>query len=348
MRKGLVSERGFNYARLGNWAICVLSNPQRIVLFILTAVGGWYVRSFRFTELLKQSKLVGTGSFLFILTVVIFFGPATVTYAADTGGGGLGALVDPSAENPYPDLLLETENGVAGPDLLDDDPYMSEPEEVLGDPIFEDDFFFNAPPPAIFDPLEPLNRAIFVFNDKVYFWVLKPTKNFYSFVLPQDIRRSIGNAFANIAAPIRFLNNVLQGEFEDAGAVLSRFAINSTLGVFGFGDPAYVDFDIEPRLADFGQTLGKWSVGEGFYICLPFLGPSNVRDSVGFLGDVYMHPVPYFSESLAFDMAYLGVSRINLISISPDVYEELKRISLDPYVGARQAYYDYRRSEINP
>jgi len=348
MRKGLVPGRGFNLARLGNREISVLSNLQRITLFMLKSERGCYVRSLRLAELLKQSKLLGTGSFLFILTLVILIGLSHVTYAAETGGGGLGAGIDPSVENPYPDLLLETEDGLAGPDLLDDDPYLSEPEEVLGDPIFEDDFVFNVPPPIIFDPLEPVNRAIFVFNDKVYFWVLKPTKNVYSFVLPQDIRRSIGNAFANLAAPIRFLNNVLQGEFEDAGAVLSRFAINSTLGVFGFGDPAYVDFDIEPRLADFGQTLGKWSIGEGFYICLPFLGPSNVRDSVGFLGDVYMHPVPYFSESLTFDMAYLGVSRINLISISPDVYEELKRISLDPYVAARQAYYDYRRSEINP
>ena len=287
-------------------------------------------------------------AFLFIVSFVIFVVLASAVYAADTGGGGLGAEIDPSAENPYPDLLLETEGGLIGPDLLNEDPYMSEPEELLGDPIFEDDFVFNEPPPRIYDPLEPLNRAMFVFNDKVYFWVLKPTKNVYSFLLPEDIRRSLGNAFANLAAPIRFLNNLLQGEFEDAGIVVSRFAINSTLGVFGFGDPAYVDFDIEPRRADFGQTLGKWKIGEGFYICLPFLGPSNVRDSVGFLGDVYMHPVPYFSESFAFDMAYLGVSRVNLISISPDVYEELKRISLDPYVAARQAYYDYRRSEISP
>ena len=118
--------------------------------------------------------------------------------------------------------------------------------------------------------------------------------------------------------------------------------------MFGLGDPAYVDFDLEPRRADFGQTLGRWGIGEGFYICLPFLGPSNVRDSVGFVGDVYMHPVPYLSESFAFDMGYLAVSRVNLMSISPEVYEELKRISLDPYVAARQAYYDYRRSIINP
>jgi phospholipid-binding lipoprotein MlaA len=266
---------------------------------------------------------------------------------ADTAVGGIGAEVDPMPENPYPDLL-DDEDGMSAPDLLDQDPFLDEPEQLLGDPIFEDDFTFTDSPAEIYDPLEPMNRAIFVFNDKVYFWVLKPTKNAYSYALPSDIRRIIGNAFSNLAAPIRLLNNVLQGKFEDAGVVLSRFAINSTLGVFGFGDPAYVDFDLEPRPADFGQTLGKWKVGEGFYLCLPFLGPSNVRDTVGFVGDIYMHPVPYFSQNFTFDMTYLVTSRVNLLSISPDVYEELKRISLDPYVAARQGYYDYRRSIIEP
>ena len=138
MRKGLVPGRGFNLARLGNREISVLSNLQRITLFMLKSERGCYVRSLRLAELLKQSKLLGTGSFLFILTLVILIGLSHVTYAAETGGGGLGAGIDPSVENPYPDLLLETEDGLAGPDLLDDDPYLSEPEEVLGDPIFED------------------------------------------------------------------------------------------------------------------------------------------------------------------------------------------------------------------
>lgn len=286
-------------------------------------------------------------SICFIISLVLLIVFLAAAVHADTAVGGIGVEVDPMPENPYPDLL-DGEDGMAAPDLLNEEPFINEPEQLLGDPIFEDDFSFTTPPPQIYDPLEPLNRAMFVFNDKVYFWVLKPTKNAYSYILPSDIRRSIGNAFSNLAAPIRFLNNLLQGEFEDAGVVLGRFAINSTLGVFGFGDPAYIDFDLEPRPADFGQTLGKWNIGDGFYLCLPFLGPSNVRDSVGFLGDVYMHPVPYVSQNFTFDMTYLVTSRVNLLSISPDVYEELKRISLDPYVAARQGYYDYRWSIIEP
>ena len=286
-------------------------------------------------------------TFFLILSLVLLSVMTAGGVQAETAVGGIGAEVDPLPQNPYPDLL-DGEEGAKAPDLLDEGPLINEPEQLLGDPIFEDDFSFSEPPPKIYDPLEPLNRAFFVFNDKVYFWALKPTKSAYSYILPADIRRSIGNAFSNLAAPIRLLNNLLQGKFEDAGVVLSRFAINSTLGVFGFGDPAYVDFDLAPRPADFGQTLGKWSVGEGFYLCLPFLGPSNVRDTVGFVGDIYMHPVPYLSQNFTFDMTYLLTSRVNLLSISPDVYEELKRISLDPYVAARQGYYDYRRSIIDP
>ena len=283
---------------------------------------------------------------IFLLIIAVSFLP-TVCTGAEPSGGGIGAGIDTISDNPYPDLLMDSaEDGLFGPDLLEEDPYVIDPVEYYGDPVFEDDYSFNEPPPLIYDPFEPLNRTIFIFNDKVYYWVIKPTKNMYSAVVVEDIRRALGNAFANLAAPIRFINNILQGEVDDAGVVLGRFLINSTLGVFGLGDSAYRDFGIEPRRADFGQTLGKWGIGDGFYICLPFLGPSNVRDSVGFLGDVYMHPVPYFSESLTFDLAYLGVSRINLLSISPDVYDELKRISLDPYVAARQAYYDYRRSII--
>lgn len=288
-------------------------------------------------------------AFLLIISIsAALIWPSPHYGAEKGGGGGIGAEIDPSPENPYPDLLLESEEGILGPDLLDEDPFISEPVEYLRDPIFEDDFILNEPPPEIYDPLESFNRAIFVFNDKVYYWVLKPTKKAYSSVLAEDIRRCLGNAFANIAAPIRFINNILQGEFEDAGIVLGRFLINSTLGVFGLGDSAYRDFNIEPRLADFGQTLGKWGIGEGFYICLPFLGPSNIRDSVGFFGDAYLHPIPYVSDGFGADMTYLAVSRVNLMSISPDVYEELNRIALDPYVAARQAYFDYRRSVIVP
>ena len=253
-------------------------------------------------------------------------------------------LVNPGSAL-YPDLLGDEEE-YYDPDLLQEKPYLQEPDKVLNDPVFEDDFTFREPAFIVKDPLEPINRAMFQFNDRLYFWLLKPVATGYSAILPADIRRCIGNFFTNLAAPIRFVNNLLQGEFEDAGVVVARFAINTTGGVFGLGDAAYRDFNLTPREADFGQTLGKWGIGEGIYLCLPGLGPSTIRDTVGFFGDVYVHPYPYISEDIVKDLVYIGVDRVNTISLSPGVYEELKRVSLDPYVAARQAYYDYRTSII--
>lgn len=273
----------------------------------------------------------------FIICAIIILIPS-ISFSGDSG----------VTQGAYPDLLAQLpqvdERGV---DLLGDDPYLKDPAYVLGDPIFEDDFTFNDPAFSIKDPLEPMNRVFFTFNDKLYFWVLKPVNRGYSAVLPADIRLCIGNFFTNLASPIRFINNLLQGEGKDAGIVLGRFVINSTLGILGLGDPAYVDFDLEPQQGDFGQTLGKWGFGEGIYLLWPGLGPSSVRDTFGFAGDYFMHPYPYLSEDFVRDIVYYTVRQINTLSLSPNVYEELIRISLDPYVASRQAYYEYRRSIIS-
>jgi phospholipid-binding lipoprotein MlaA len=196
------------------------------------------------------------------------------------------------------------------------------------------------------DPLEPVNRIFFEFNDKLYYWVLSPVSDVYSAIVPFDIRYSIGNFVNNLSAPVRFVNNILQWKVGDAGIVLSRFLINSTLGVAGFGDPAWVEFNLEPKPEDFGQTLGVWGVGEGPYLCLPILGPSNIRDTAGFAADAYTHPMVYFVDDILFSAGYYSVSRVNLLSLNPDVYEDLKKYSLDPYISMRQVYLDYRRIKV--
>jgi phospholipid-binding lipoprotein MlaA len=216
------------------------------------------------------------------------------------------------------------------------------------DILLSDDFFDDESIPEVtyYDPLEPMNRVFFEFNDKLYYWVLNPLNKGYTAVLPLDVRFSIGNFVNNLAAPIRFVNNLLQLKISDAGVVLSRFLINSTLGVYGFGDPAMREFGLNPRQEDFGQTLGYWGVGEGIYLCLPVLGPSNIRDTVGFAADAYTHPMVYFVDDFWVSAGYYSVSRVNLLSLNPDVYEDLKKYSLDPYVSMRQVYLDYRRKKI--
>lgn len=216
------------------------------------------------------------------------------------------------------------------PDLLGEDLEMEEDSASVGIP----------------DPLEPLNRVFFVFNDKLYFWVLKPVKQGYSKVVPGDVRFVIGNFFTNLASPVSFVNTLLQGRFRDAGVVMSRFLINSTIGVFGFADLAAEEFDLEPKRGDFGETLGTYGIGEGIYLCLPLLGPSDLRDGVGVFVDMQLHPYSYTGFNSDEKLAVRSFEFINRLSITPDVYEELKKIALDPYVASRQAYIDYRRNLI--
>lgn len=218
--------------------------------------------------------------------------------------------------------------------------------DLLDEEVSDDYFEIEDELDLINDPLEPLNRVFFEFNDKLYFWVLKPVKTGYSFILPAEIRECFGNFFNNLAAPIRLVNNILQGRFNDAGIVLSRFLINSTIGVYGFADVALQEFNLEPRLADFGQTLGFYGIGEGVYICWPVLGPSNMRNTAGLLGDTVLNPAYHVDMTTSQSVLYYGVNRVNFLSLSPDLYEDLKKYSLDPYVATRQSFYDFRRNFV--
>lgn len=227
------------------------------------------------------------------------------------------------------------------PDLLDDDFGL---DDEFND-NFDDEFYGNDIE-GISDPLEPVNRVFFGFNDVVYEYLLSPVTDGYIWLLPRELRECFGNFFYNLASPVRLLNSLLQGEFKQSGVVFSRFLINSTIGVYGLVDTAYLEFDMKPANADFGQTLGRWGLGDGVYICWPIVGPSSLRDSVGLVVDAYTHPIPYFHDNLALDVAYYTSNRMNTLSLNPDIYDDLKRFSLDPYIASRQAYYDYRQALI--
>jgi len=219
---------------------------------------------------------------------------------------------------------------------------------LLTDEVTSEDYLDEPPIVVVSDPLEPVNRAFFKFNDVFYEWLLKPVTDVYMWVLPLDIREAVNNFILNIATPVRLLNSMLQGNLEQTGVVLERFLINSTLGVYGFADIANVEFGIERRRADFGQTLGKWGLGEGIFFCWPIVGPSTVRDSVGLIVDGYMHPLPYFEgENVALNASYYSTNMLNRLSLHPDVYEDLKKYSVDAYIASRQAYYEYRKALVD-
>lgn len=196
----------------------------------------------------------------------------------------------------------------------------------------------------VYDPLESMNRVFFDVNDRLYTYVMKPVSTGYSWIIPHELRECIGNFFGNLRFPVNFLNSALQGDLNTMGIVVERFLINSTIGVYGLVDVAASEFDIAERRADFGQTLGRWGIGEGVFIFWPILGPSNLRDTAGLATDTFMNPLPYVYDDRAIDVALYSTDKVNNLSLNPDLYEDLKRYSLDPYVAARQLYIEHRRS----
>lgn len=201
---------------------------------------------------------------------------------------------------------------------------------------------------ALADPLEPVNRFFFEFNDRLYFWVLKPVATGYSNLLAEDVRMSIRDFFHNLLAPVRVVNNLLQGKVANSATELGRFAINSTLGVAGFGDPAKNEFGLERKEEDLGQTLGVYGADEGLYICWPILGPSSLRDTVGLVGDSFLNPLAYLMASdFGAGAGAYGGREVNSTSLTLGDYEEFKEAAFDPYLAVRDAYQQYRRNKVN-
>jgi phospholipid-binding lipoprotein MlaA len=198
----------------------------------------------------------------------------------------------------------------------------------------------------IADPLEPINRAFFHFNDKLYFWVLRPVASGYKAVIPQDLRVGVRNFFTNLVTPVRLVNCLLQANFKGAGIETVRFLMNTGFGMVGFMDLAKTDFHLEKKDEDFGQTLGVWGLGPAIYINWPILGPSSVRDTIGFTGDLFLDPRNYLITSTPINVGIRSYERVNDSSLRIGEYEDLKKDSLDPYVALKDAYYQYRKNKI--
>lgn len=205
----------------------------------------------------------------------------------------------------------------------------------------------NTSAKAVSDPLAPMNRVFYHFNDKLYFWLLKPVAKGYSYVMPKPIGVGINNMFTNLRTPIRFGNCLLQGEFKGSWTELERLVINSTVGVLGFGDPAKDWWQIKQHDADFGQTLGRYGCGTSIYFVWPVIGPSDVRDTVGYAGDVCLDPLTYiFWDYWYWDFSCRAYETVNSTSLRLGDYEKFKDASIDPYVAMRDAYLQYRKNFI--
>jgi phospholipid-binding lipoprotein MlaA len=200
-------------------------------------------------------------------------------------------------------------------------------------------------PEPISDPLEPVNRVFFQFNDKLYYWILKPLATGYAAVVPEGGRVGVRNFFSNLTTPIRLVNCMLQVNFKGAGNETVRFLLNTTFGLVGFFDIAKEELNIQKSAEDFGQTLGFWGIGPAIYIDWPILGPSSLRDTVGYVGDLFLDPVNYI-PSLPVSFSIKAYDAVNDTSLMIGEYEDFKESAVDPYIALKDAYHQYRRNKI--
>ena len=198
----------------------------------------------------------------------------------------------------------------------------------------------------ISDPFQPFNRGVFWFNDKLYFYLFKPVAKGYRLVLPRPARASVKNVFSNLATPIRAGNALLQIRFRDFGTEIYRFVINTTFGIGGLFDPAKTVAGVDKSAGDFGQTLGRYGSGHGFYLVLPIVGSSSLRDATGSLVDSYADPFRYVDLNT---LELLGIKLFaveNHLSLDRDTYEGIVHDSIDPYLFIRAAYAQRRLAQV--
>jgi len=191
------------------------------------------------------------------------------------------------------------------------------------------------------DPWESFNRPVFVFNDKLDTYALKPLAKGYQAVTPQLVEDGVGNFFANVGEIRNFGNNVLQGKLHDAGVDTARFLFNTTIGVLGFVDVAS-HAGLQRNDEDFGQTLGAWGVGSGPYLMLPFFGPSNPRDAVGLIPD----SMAAMKGRISHVPTRNTIQAVDIVDSRADLLSAEKVIAGDKYVFIRNAYLQNREFKV--
>jgi phospholipid-binding lipoprotein MlaA len=195
------------------------------------------------------------------------------------------------------------------------------------------------------DPWRGVNGKTFWFNDHVDRWVLEPVARGWDWVAPDRVEHSVANFFRNLRFPIVTVNDLLQAKLKYAGVETARFAINTTVGLAGFFDPAS-HWGLEVHDEDFGQTLGVWGVPPGPYLVLPLLGPSTPRDTAGLVVDAALSVIPWFVPWWASTGA-AGANTVNARALAIEDIDALKAASFDWYAAVRNGYLQRRRSAVS-
>ena len=221
----------------------------------------------------------------------------------------------------------------------------SEADQVNTD---SEDFETTTLEDEIYDPFEPVNRAIFSFNNVADRIVLEPIAKGYK-KLPSPLQSGINNFLSNLRAPLVIVNQLLQGQADNAFQSSGRFMVNSTVGVFGLFDVAE-KIGLEEKEEDYGQTLATWGVGDGFYIVLPLFGPSNLRDTTGMVLTMMTDPINAYAVSEGEAWLVPMRTAANAVDQRSQIIDEVNALrdnSVDYYAAVRSSYYQNRIAAIN-
>lgn len=209
--------------------------------------------------------------------------------------------------------------------------------------VLEEDPFAEPETVSIADPFEPVNRGIFWLNDKLYVYLFKPVARGLR-VIPEPARVSTSNFFSNLGTPVRVANNLLQLKFANTGSELARLLVNSTFGLAGLFDPAD-SWGLKKKNEDLGQTFGHYGAGPGFYLVLPVIGPTTLRDGIGRIGDYFVDPLPQALKQEEL-LGLRTLDKENALSLDKDTYDGIRKHEIDPYLFVRDAYVQHRAAKI--
>ena len=199
---------------------------------------------------------------------------------------------------------------------------------------------------ARIDPLEPMNRTVFTFNENLDQYVVKPAAEAYKFILPDTVRRGVTNFFSNIGDIFVAANNLLQAKPKEAASDIGRFLVNSTIGILGFFDVA-TDLGLDKHSEDFGQTLGVWGLSDGPYVVLPLFGPSTIRDAVGLAVDLKTDFVLNTNQLNSDER--IGVTAVRVLDKRANLLDAgqlLEDAAFDKYSFLRDSYLQRRRNQV--
>ena len=206
---------------------------------------------------------------------------------------------------------------------------------------------------------EGFSRAMFSLNHGLDKAIFRPVAKGYR-ALPVPLRKGTGNAMSNLRSLLTLSNNILQGDFREAGNTAGRFLINTTVGILGIWDPAAA-LGLEPQgKEDFGQTLGRWGTNSGCYFVLPILGPTTVRDTVGMVGNIFIDPIYHITHNSEIHNAllgndnysehsyyyYRGTSAVDFRSKNIESFDSIEKNSIDLYASVKSLYLQERKKKI--